>query len=170
MKKSRSASSFCGGASRTARTQRGGRAADVSDVDAVSTSRSSTTAKRPESPAVVLKVAATPNQSPATKAACVVRRGSVEEVTPALSAGELDTIVLDPPRTGASAEALASIVALAAPRIVYVSCDPATLARDVKRLLAADYRLASVSGFDLFPNTAHVESVAVFDRASSTSI
>jgi 23S rRNA (uracil1939-C5)-methyltransferase len=94
----------------------------------------------------------------------VVRRGSVEDVTPALTAGDLDAIVLDPPRTGASAQALASIVALAAPRIVYVSCDPATLARDVKLLLAAGYRLASVNGFDLFPNTAHVETVAVFDR------
>jgi tRNA/tmRNA/rRNA uracil-C5-methylase (TrmA/RlmC/RlmD family) len=93
----------------------------------------------------------------------VVRRGSVEAVTPALASGGLDTIVLDPPRTGASAEALASIAALAAPRIVYVSCDPATLARDTKALIAAGYRLASVTGFDLFPNTAHVETVAVFD-------
>jgi 23S rRNA (uracil1939-C5)-methyltransferase len=95
----------------------------------------------------------------------LVRRGSVEDVATTLSAGAFDAIVLDPPRTGASPDALASIIKLAASRIVYVSCDPATLARDAKALVAAGYRLGSIQGFDLFPNTAHVETVAVFDRA-----
>ncbi len=93
-----------------------------------------------------------------------VRRGSVEDVVPALGAGAFETIVLDPPRAGASPQALSSIVALAGSRIVYVSCDPATLARDAKLLIAAGYRLGPIGGFDLFPNTAHVETVAVFDR------
>jgi 23S rRNA (uracil1939-C5)-methyltransferase len=94
----------------------------------------------------------------------LVRRGSVEDVATTLSAGAFDAIVLDPPRTGASPDALASIIKLAAPRVVYVSCDPATLARDAKALVAAGYRLGPIQGFDLFPNTAHVETVAVFDR------
>lgn len=72
-------------------------------------------------------------------------------------------VVLDPPRIGASAEAIASIVALRAPRIVYVSCDPATLARDAAKIVAAGYAVRSVAGFDMFPNTAHVEAVARFD-------
>ena len=56
------------------------------------------------------------------------------------------------------------LVRLQAPRIVYVSCDPPTLARDARRLLDAGYRLDSLRAFDLFPNTPHVESLAVFDR------
>jgi tRNA/tmRNA/rRNA uracil-C5-methylase (TrmA/RlmC/RlmD family) len=93
-----------------------------------------------------------------------VRQSSVEAALPGMDVGGVDTVVLDPPRTGASPEALAAVIRLEAPRLEYVSCDPATLARDAKQLLAAGYRLTSLAGFDLFPNTAHVESVAVFDR------
>jgi len=57
-----------------------------------------------------------------------------------------------------------AIASYGASRIVYVSCDPPTMARDARRLLDADYRLTSLQGFDLFPNTPHVESVGVFDR------
>jgi len=74
------------------------------------------------------------------------------------------TIVVDPPRTGMSREAMDAIASHGASRIVYVSCDPPTMARDARRLLDADYRLTSLQGFDLFPNTPHVESVGVFDR------
>ncbi len=76
----------------------------------------------------------------------------------------VDTVVLDPPRTGLSPEALAGLVRLRPAKIIYVSCDPATLARDVRGLSEARYRLVEIRGFDLFPNTAHVESVSVFDR------
>ncbi|CAN5629359.1 class I SAM-dependent RNA methyltransferase [soil metagenome] len=76
------------------------------------------------------------------------------------------TILVDPPRTGISRVALEGIAAQDAARIVYVSCDPATLARDARRLLDAGYRLQSLEGFDLFPNTPHVESVGVFDRVT----
>lgn len=74
------------------------------------------------------------------------------------------TVIVDPPRTGMSKEAGERLLRLQVPRIVYVSCDPATLARDARRLLDAGYRLASLRAFDLFPNTPHVESLAIFDR------
>jgi 23S rRNA (uracil1939-C5)-methyltransferase len=74
------------------------------------------------------------------------------------------TVVLDPPRTGVSADAMAGILALKAPHIVYVSCDPPTLARDFRRFVDAGYSLAHIEAFDLFPNTAHVETLAVLTR------
>lgn len=73
-------------------------------------------------------------------------------------------IVIDPPRTGMSREASAALAASGAPVIVYVSCDVATLARDARRLLDAGYTLGHLEAFDLFPNTAHVEAVALFAR------
>lgn len=77
------------------------------------------------------------------------------------------TTIVDPPRTGISKEALDAIIGHRSPRIVYVSCDPATLARDTRRLLDAGYRLDSLRAFDLFPNTPHVESLAVFVRETA---
>jgi 23S rRNA (uracil1939-C5)-methyltransferase len=77
--------------------------------------------------------------------------------------GPFDAIVLDPPRTGA-AEAVAGILAHAPPRIVYVSCDPATLARDAERLVAGGYRAERAWPLDLMPQTAHVEVVLRLTR------
>jgi 23S rRNA (uracil1939-C5)-methyltransferase len=74
------------------------------------------------------------------------------------------TVVLDPPRTGLSREAASGLRACRPRRIVYVSCDVATLARDVQGFVQAGYRLAGIHAFDLFPNTAHVETIAVLDR------
>ena len=74
------------------------------------------------------------------------------------------TVVVDPPRTGMSKEASAGLLRTPPSRIVYVSCDVATLARDARVLVDAGYSLGEVTGIDLFPNTAHVESVAVFQR------
>lgn len=74
------------------------------------------------------------------------------------------TLIVDPPRTGISRKALDGIFRLQAPRIVYVSCDVATLARDARRMVDSGYALAQVDAFDLFPNTPHVETVAVFNR------
>jgi hypothetical protein len=73
-------------------------------------------------------------------------------------------IVVDPPRTGISAEAMDSVVRRGAARVIYVSCDPPTMARDARRLIEGGYRLASLQAFDLFPNTPHVETLGVFDR------
>ena len=74
------------------------------------------------------------------------------------------TIVVDPPRTGISRQAMEAVVAAGATRVIYVSCDPPTMARDARRLLDGGYRLSSLRAFDLFPNTPHVESLGVFDR------
>lgn len=74
-----------------------------------------------------------------------------------------DVLVLDPPRKGA-AEAVPLMIRAAPRRIVYISCDPATLARDVALLGEGGYRLTSARPFDLFPRTVHVESLAVLDR------
>jgi 23S rRNA (uracil1939-C5)-methyltransferase len=73
------------------------------------------------------------------------------------------TAIVDPPRTGISAAAMSALAKLRANRIVYVSCDPATMARDARRLLESGYRIESLRAFDLFPNTPHVETLGVFD-------
>ena len=73
-----------------------------------------------------------------------------------------EAMIIDPPRTGLSKEAGDAIVRQAPPRLVYVSCDPPTLARDARRLLDAGYRLDALRAFDLFPNTPHVEALAIF--------
>ena len=78
------------------------------------------------------------------------------------------TILLDPPRTGMSKEAATAIVQARAPRVVYVSCDVATLARDARRFLDEGYDIAHVEAFDLFPNTAHVETLVTFVWPSSS--
>jgi 23S rRNA (uracil1939-C5)-methyltransferase len=75
----------------------------------------------------------------------------------------IDLLLLDPPRAGA-ADALAAIVTLKPARIVYVSCDPTTMARDLRRLLDDGYALDRITGIDLFPQTYHVETVAHLTR------
>ena len=90
--------------------------------------------------------------------------GSVEDFL-ASSRSDAHTIIVDPPRTGMSRAAMEAVIRAAARRVVYVSCDPPTLARDARRLIDAGYRLSSLRAFDLFPNTPHVETVCVFDRS-----
>jgi 23S rRNA (uracil1939-C5)-methyltransferase len=75
-----------------------------------------------------------------------------------------DLVVLDPPRTGAGKTVIRSLVELGAPRVRYVSCDPATLARDLVPFLAAGYRIEEAHLFDLFPETFHIESVMLLAR------
>jgi len=78
-----------------------------------------------------------------------------------LAAEGWDLAILDPPRAGCPPRVLE---ALDARRVAYVSCDPSTLARDLKLLLAHGFRLASVQLFDMFPQTYHVETVALLVR------
>ena len=73
--------------------------------------------------------------------------------------GRADFVLLDPPRAGAEPEAVRGIISLRPRHISYVSCDPATLARDLRALSDAGYRLDSVRAFDMFPQTHHVETV-----------
>jgi 23S rRNA (uracil1939-C5)-methyltransferase len=68
-------------------------------------------------------------------------------------------LLLDPPRAGAEAGAIEGIIALRPRRITYVSCDPATLARDLKDLIGGGYRLNDIAAFDMFPQTHHVETI-----------
>ncbi|MBO4211572.1 MAG: 23S rRNA (uracil(1939)-C(5))-methyltransferase RlmD, partial [Oscillospiraceae bacterium] len=80
-----------------------------------------------------------------------------------ISAG-IDVIVVDPPRKGLAPEVIEAMAVMAPRRIVYVSCDPATLARDVKLLCEQGYRLTHAEAFDLFPRTFHVETVVQLVR------
>ncbi|MBI5880309.1 MAG: class I SAM-dependent RNA methyltransferase [Chloroflexi bacterium] len=89
--------------------------------------------------------------------------GAVEDVLPELTE-RFDVIVLDPPREGCAPEVLDAIAAHDIRRIVYVSCDPSTLARDVKRLGGKGYQLTDVQPLDMFPQTFHIETIAVLER------
>jgi 23S rRNA (uracil1939-C5)-methyltransferase len=80
------------------------------------------------------------------------------------NADSIDFILLDPPRAGAESVVIKSMLNLNPRRISYVSCDPATLARDLKKLIAGGYGLESIAGFDLFPQTHHVETVVLLSR------
>lgn len=71
----------------------------------------------------------------------------------------VDLVVLDPPRAGVESVVIKSILDIHPKRVTYVSCDPATLARDLKKLLAGGYNLDSIAAFDMFPQTHHVETV-----------
>jgi len=70
-----------------------------------------------------------------------------------------DFLLLDPPRAGAESSVIKGILDFAPPRVTYVSCDPATLARDLKKLIAGGYAIEALRAFDLFPQTHHVETV-----------
>ncbi|MEZ0333986.1 MAG: class I SAM-dependent RNA methyltransferase, partial [Gemmatimonadales bacterium] len=88
--------------------------------------------------------------------------GRVEDLLDQLRRPEL--VVTNPPRTGMDQRVTAVLELQAPRRVVYISCDPATLARDLTRM--PGYRVALVQAFDLFPQTAHVETVTVLERAS----
>jgi 23S rRNA (uracil1939-C5)-methyltransferase len=75
-----------------------------------------------------------------------------------------DVILVDPPRAGLGPPVIQEILRLQAPEIVYISCDPATLARDARQLLEGGYRLEKVTPFDLFPQTYHIESISFWKR------
>lgn len=90
--------------------------------------------------------------------------GEAGEILPLLEL-QPDLAVLDPPRAGVEIPALEALLEMAPRRIAYVSCDPATLGRDARRLAAGGYRLLHATPFDLFPQTYHIESISLWERA-----
>ena len=80
-----------------------------------------------------------------------------------------DVIVIDPPRKGCDAAVITTIAAMRPTRVVYVSCDPATLARDLKQFTAEDYNIEAVTPVDMFPCTAHVETVVLLSKGEIDS-
>jgi 23S rRNA (uracil1939-C5)-methyltransferase len=100
---------------------------------------------------------------------CTFLPGEVRHVLPALVARGVraDVVVADPPRPGFHPKALRSLAALAAPRVVYVSCNPATLARDLAVLCGAGYRVTAVQPVDMFPHTPHIEVVVRIERSAA---
>jgi 23S rRNA (uracil1939-C5)-methyltransferase len=93
-----------------------------------------------------------------------VERSTVEVFLAGRRPRQPGTVIVDPPRTGLSRDAVAGIIAAEPRQLVYVSCDVATLARDARALVDAGYRLSQITGLDLFPNTAHVETIVQFTR------
>jgi 23S rRNA (uracil1939-C5)-methyltransferase len=88
---------------------------------------------------------------------------AAEAVLPQLTL-QPDLILVDPPRSGLDRRALDGILALAPETLVYISCDPATLSRDARRLTTGGYQLRQVTPFDLFPQTYHIESISFWQR------
>ncbi|MBI3810581.1 MAG: 23S rRNA (uracil(1939)-C(5))-methyltransferase RlmD [Nitrospirae bacterium] len=90
---------------------------------------------------------------------CRFRSESAEAFLAGASPGEYDLVLMDPPRTGLSKEALAGLVHLKPGRILYLSCDPPTLARDLRAMQETGYRVTRLQGYDMFPQTMHIETL-----------
>lgn len=91
--------------------------------------------------------------------------GKVEEVLRQVRLGRHHSVILDPPRAGCEPAALAELIRLGAQRIVYVSCEPSTHARDLVGLVRGGYRVRRAAIVDMFPHTYHIESVALLERS-----
>jgi 23S rRNA (uracil1939-C5)-methyltransferase len=90
--------------------------------------------------------------------------GTVEALLEAPGREPADVVLVDPPRVGLTGKALRRTLALGAPVVVYVSCNPVSLVRDLRGFVEAGYRVASLSPFDFFPHTPHLETLAVLAR------
>lgn len=93
----------------------------------------------------------------------------VEDVLPGRDPSP-DVVIIDPPRRGLQPEVIEALVASSARRVIYVSCDPATLARDLRRLVDGGFTLVEVQPIDMFPHTQHIECVATLDRNIPASL
>jgi 23S rRNA (uracil1939-C5)-methyltransferase len=92
--------------------------------------------------------------------------GAAETILPELTLNP-EIVIVDPPRSGLDRRVLDALVKMQPDTLAYVSCDPATLARDTRRLVGAGYHLEKVTAFDLFPQTFHMETVALFNTKHS---
>lgn len=100
---------------------------------------------------------------------CHFVAGDAAEIFAAVSyPGDQTCVLIDPPRRGCDAAFLAQLLGFRPRRIVYVSCDPATQARDLRNLLAADYAVLDVQPFDMFPQTRHIENVITLEDVTAT--
>jgi len=97
---------------------------------------------------------------------CRFRQGPAETILDSSTPDEYDLVLMDPPRTGLSKEALTGLLRLKPLRLVYLSCDPPTLARDLRALREAGYRVARLQGFDMFPQTMHIETLVELTLAA----
>jgi 23S rRNA (uracil1939-C5)-methyltransferase len=90
--------------------------------------------------------------------------GQVREYLQSLSASEqsVDAVIIDPPRAGLHPKALKRILKMRPPRLLYISCNPSTFARDARELAAQGYAISPVQPVDMFPHTRHIELVALF--------
>ena len=95
-----------------------------------------------------------------------ILKGKVEDILPTLTTSRIDGFIIDPPRAGCQRTVLDALIQHPVARIVYVSCDPSTLARDLHILCHQHptYRLCSVQPLDMFPQTAHIECIAVLEH------
>ena len=91
--------------------------------------------------------------------------GKVEDVLRQVRLGQHQGVILDPPRAGCEPEALAELIRLGAERLVYVSCEPSTHARDLVGLVRGGYRVRRAAIVDMFPQTYHIESLALLERS-----
>jgi len=96
---------------------------------------------------------------------CRFRQGPAEAILDTSMPDEYDLVLMDPPRTGLSKEALAGLLRLRPHRLVYLSCDPPTLARDLRAMREAGYRVTRLQGFDMFPQTMHIETLVDLTQA-----
>ncbi len=95
---------------------------------------------------------------------CRFHRGYVEDLLKSEVFKSADVVIIDPPRAGLAPRAMKNVLAVESPMIIYVSCNPAALARDAAGLQAAGYRMKKVYCADFFPHTTHMESMAVFEK------
>jgi 23S rRNA (uracil1939-C5)-methyltransferase len=92
------------------------------------------------------------------------RAESVRRFLSDIKPQDIDFILLDPPRAGTEKETIQNLIRIGAPHVSYVACDPGVLARDLKRFVEAGYEIASITALDLFPQTHHVETIAILKR------
>jgi 23S rRNA (uracil1939-C5)-methyltransferase len=87
--------------------------------------------------------------------------GHVDKVLSKWKNYKFDLIIVDPPRKGCSKDLLDTIVKMQFPKVIYISCNPATLGRDLEYLIEHQYKVERIAPVDMFPQTSHVESVVL---------